>query len=756
MRALFSYSLHDVLGGLHLDGVVPSWWGRALWLLLIAAGAAFLVWTYHGIFQRSQRRLTWWLLGLRSFGLLVLVLILARPTWTRETDMVDPPGHIAIILDNSRSMSLAADSSTTRYARARAAAAQLTDALQRGRKAPADFIELFDISGTPLPNGLPEQPQVERTDLGEALRRTTLHPRSRPLAGLVLISDGMDTTGRTNFQDWENTSVPIHGLGFPAGEMSDLDLAVGKVQAPGRILVHNELRVEVPVIKTGKLGGAATVVIKRGREMLASQKITLGEGETEQLVPLTFTPQQPGHFVLTAVVESAAGERFLGNNAVHFPVQVDKEPIRVLYLEGFLRWEYKYLKARLEDDPDIALVSVVRRISPELPEGRGGKDRLTADRLKNIDVMILGDMEASFLSRPEYDAIVRWLDDKNHSLLVLGGYRSFGPEGLRTTPLADVLPVVFATKPPLEDEQAFQMQLTDKGQGHPIFMLARDRIKNGELWKEAPPLQGLHVLQGVKPAAEELAVHPRLQVDGKPAVVLAVQRAGGGGQVMVLAADTTWHWARFARLLGQNDMLYARFWSQTLRFLAGRSLEDDRPLLSVSTDKASYEVGKRVNVTVVRRPRPDLNLAHARMNVEIVSPSGQPIALDLKADPGDPDVATGSYSPAVGGRFEITASLHAADKPLANQTAEFLVQGSDLEMSNAGTNPANLRALAQATGGVYLDIDHAQELADRIAPRERRTTRLLSTEYWNNPVLFGAFLLALTGEWFLRRRNHLV
>jgi uncharacterized membrane protein len=741
-----------LLADLHFEGVAPSWWW--LWPVMIVAGAVFLVWTYHGIFQRSEHRLTWWLLALRGFGLLLLVLILAKPTWTRESEQVDA-GRVAVIVDTSRSMSLPDAGGTTRYSRARVAVEQLTKALERERKGSRLVVDLFDITGTPLKDGLPEQPTAERTDLGEALRKAALQLRSRPVAGLVLVSDGMDNTGRPNFHDWEDTSLPVHDLGFPAGESGDLDLIVRKPQAPGRVLVHNEMRVEVPVSKTGKAAAEATVSIKRGREVLASQKVTLPEGEAEQIVPLTFTPQQPGHFVFTAAVEGAAGERFLGNNAVHFPVRVDKEPIKVLYLEGFLRWEYKYLKARLEDDPDVALASVVRRVSPELPEARG-KDRLTADRLKPFDVIILGDMEANFLSRPEYDEIVRWLDGKNHSLLVLGGYNSFGPDGLRKTPLADVLPVVLATEPPYQSDEPFRLQLTEKGQSHPIFLLSRDRVKNADIWKDAPRLQGLNLVQRAKPGAEELAVHPQLQRDGKPAVVLAVQRAGGGGQVMVLTADTTWQWGRFARLLGQNDTLYGRFWSQAVRFLAGRGLDDERPLLAVSTDKAIYEVGKRVEITAARQPRPDNDLADARTSAEIVTPSGQTVSVELKVDSSNPDESKGDFSPSVGGRYELAAALSAAGKPLANQAAEFLVQGSDLELSNTGTNPANLRALAEATGGVYLDIDRADELAAKIAPKERRTARVLRSEYWNSPVLFTVFLLAVTGEWFLRRRNHLV
>ncbi len=146
----------------------------------------------------------------------------------------------------------------------------------------------------------------------------------------------------------------------------------------------------------------------------------------------------------------------------------------------------------------------------------------------------------------------------------------------------------------------------------------------------------------------------------------------------------------------------------------------------------------------------------AQSSVEIVTPSGQSVPVELKVDSSNPDVAKGDFSPSTGGRYELAAALNAGGKPLANQTAEFLVQGTDLELANTGTNPANLRALAEATGGVYLDIDKADELASKIAPKERRTVRVLRSEYWNNPALFAVFLLAVSGEWFLRRRNHLV
>ena len=137
---------------------------------------------------------------------------------------------------------------------------------------------------------------------------------------MVLVSDGMDNTGTHNSRDWGDAKVPIDGLGFPAVETGDLDLAVKKPVAPERARIHNELRVNVPVAKTGAAAAQATVAIKMGREILASQTVNFGPGASEQVIALTFTPHQAGDFVFTAAVETEAGEKYLGNNASLAPL----------------------------------------------------------------------------------------------------------------------------------------------------------------------------------------------------------------------------------------------------------------------------------------------------------------------------------------------------------------------------------------------------------------------------------------------------
>ena len=734
--------------GLRFENVEHLW----LWLAGIIVGAGILAVTYWAIVQRSQRAIGWGLMALRAAGLLALFLMLAKPTWTRESEQVDP-GRVAIIVDNSLSMTLADPSGKTRYALAREAVEQIRQSL-RSERSPRTALDLFDITGQPRQDQLPEQASAERTDLAQAINTTTRQLRSRLLTSVVLISDGMDNTGRQDFRDLGDAQAPIYTVGFRADPATaTFDLAVKRVQAPERAMVHNTVKIDIVVAKTGGAPIDATITIKRGKEPFVTEKIAFGAGDEEKQVSLNLTPHAAGRFVFTAAITAAAGERNLANNARHFPLRVEAEPVRVLYREGFLRYEYKYLKARLEDDPDIALDVAVRAAAPDASAPRG--DAISAERLKNIDVVILGDMEASYLTPSEYQALLHWLDEKNHGLVVLGGYHAFGAEGFRKTPLADALPVAFAEREPSQSEEPFVLQLTEAGQRHPLFTLTGDLAKDSAAWSAAPQLLGSCLVAKAKPAAEVLAVNSNIKVDGQPAVVIAVQRFGGG-HTMVLTADTTWRWSRMTRLLGQTDTLYARFWSQTLRWLAGRGKDAERPLLALSTDRPDYAIGRAVAIRALRQPRPDADLSKAELSVEVTSPAGKSTTVPMRSSSAEPDAFTGVFYPTAGGRHEIAAALLADGKPLANQAAEFLVQGPDLELADTGTSPANLQAIANATGGRYFDISEVDKLTEQLPRRERRTPRVERIEYWNSPWLFLIFLAAVTSEWVLRRRNHMV
>ncbi len=102
------------------------------------------------------------------------------------------------------------------------------------------------------------------------------------------------------------------------------------------------------------------------------------------------------------------------------------------------------------------------------------------------------------------------------------------------------------------------------------------------------------------------------------------------------------------------------------------------------------------------------------------------------------------------------ATLLKNGAPIANAAVDISVRGANDELAHPAGKPEILRAIAAATGGSAIEIDALPQLANSIERIERRVTRKRCTEIWDSPWLFLFFLAAVTAEWIIRRRSHLV
>jgi hypothetical protein len=147
------------------------------------------------------------------------------------------------------------------------------------------------------------------------------------------------------------------------------------------------------------------------------------------------------------------------------------------------------------------------------------------------------------------------------------------------------------------------------------------------------------------------------------------------------------------------------------------------------------------------------------LQVSVRAPDGRLSEIKPTASTADPDQWTAEFHPDRAGRFQVQAGLAAGDREVANETADFTVRGSTLEIDNPSTDPATLASISRLTGGLYADIDDAQAQAlwlDNLPSESRVTYDVKSSRLWNHPLVLIAFIGLLTGEWFLRRRNQLV
>ena len=108
------------------------------------------------------------------------------------------------------------------------------------------------------------------------------------------------------------------------------------------------------------------------------------------------SPRTTGDFTVTLSVPKHGDETLPDNNKLSAPISIRQEKLRVLVVESYPRWEYRYLRNALSRDPGVELSCLLFHPGLSKPGG-GNKDYIKAfpsgrDELSRFDVVFLGDV----------------------------------------------------------------------------------------------------------------------------------------------------------------------------------------------------------------------------------------------------------------------------------------------------------------------------------------------------------------------------
>lgn len=757
--------------------------------LLLVAGSYF--WSLRARAQQPTMRLV--LLGLRLGAIFCLVAALLHPVWrSTRTETVRPV--LAVVVDTSRSMAQSiqpenvepsepdteASTHPIRYDVARS----VVDELIHEQGASEFDLRFFDHTGRPIePGNLPDQPDDPQSALVDGLINVQRQLDDQQLVGMVLISDGRQANTRPTTATLDELRCPVFTIN-PAGAAPSTDLAdtaITSVTANRHALVGNAVNVLVDLATEGfDRAISVPVSILHGDRLVAGPiACPIEQGHNSARAELSFVPHRPGRFVYTARIGAADGQRDLADNRQAFELSVRAKPLTVLYIDGVLRWEGKFTRQVLADDPDINVVSAVRTAPPGA--GSGSQGLLLAEQLNGVDVVILGDVEATYFSAAELTALGHWVTDSGGGLLLSGGYQSFGPQGFGRTALSRALPVEFSAAANPQIEQPFSLKLTELGREHPIFHLTGDRVRDAAFYQSLPQLLGCSRIAAVKPAAQVLAVNPRLgAVGGHGGLPVMVAQQTGEGRTMVLAVDSTWRWRMVVGGYTGDATFYQRFWGQTIRWLAGQADSSNRHLL-LSTDRSRYEPNHSVKLSIdwaddrdgeqsVDKPGDTgtgtvtgdrRKLAQPRrLVVKAIDETGRATTLNVRDQ--SPGRWTATFQPKTHGRIDLHVTAEpdgtTSDQPGQAESAmtSIIINRPDLEQIDTRADPAWLGRLAHRTGGRVISPDQSADLlTDRpdIAPQQVVTAQTI--RLWRNPYLAGLFFALICTEWIIRRRARL-
>ncbi|MSU76519.1 MAG: VWA domain-containing protein [Gemmataceae bacterium] len=664
------------------------------------------------------------------------------------------------------------------------------------------------------------EPVGNESRLGVGVRQVIDHYRGSSLSSVIMFTDGVTTRDETLAQIApyardKGVSLWFVGVGDQQ-QRRDLKLHDLEVEDPiyvgDRAVFKIRLTGEgykdstVPIIMRVKDKSGKFIELDRKMVRIDPNGITKKETFTDQ-------PKEKGTRRYQFEVEQP---KLLPNEKPISPDKlritrdievIDTKLIKVLYVEGQPRFEFRYLKYLLEREaPDekqkkkafeLSVLLLDADVNWAGKDNNQGVDKTaitnfppTLDELNKYDVLILGDCDPNHkkLQNRLKDVVhfVRGENEKGVKASKPGGGLLFmagsghNPHRYGKTPLADVMPIEPTRDNPPEDRtrvDRFRPELTPAGRVHPLIQFSPDAVDNVRTFNSLTPLFWHSTGYRIKPLASVLAVHPTENAEAKMPLQdlrhpLIVEHFPGTGRCMFFGFDETWRWR-----LRDDESKYNTFWIQTMRYLSRGRTSHTKLTLNQQTP---YRVGDEIKITVTfpdstpgantGGPKID-DKTEVKLTVTYLPPHAKENDKDKKETevhqlqltkiPNSHGTYEGKWTRTREGKYifrlthpDVSGSQPDKEKPSA--TAVVLLPPGELD--NLRLNYQDMIAASESTNGGFYTLANANKLLEEIPPGEGNpvSAQVPPTLIWNQWWMFVIFLGLITSEWILRKLKHLL
>jgi hypothetical protein len=782
---------------------IPAWG----WFFVIVLAVMLAWWSYRRLDGARVSRSG--LAALRALALLLLVFLISGPQLVRPNDRVEQD-WVLMLVDRSASMTIAdvsggASGRQTREQQLRMGVESAWPALSAMMNERTvlwlgfdsgvyDLAVRRDEAGAPQP--LDPGPAVgRRTSLGASLDQALARAAARPVSGVVIFSDGrsVDEPTRQAVRRLQAERIPV--VVVPLGSAEPMaDLAVMRSEAPGLAFLEDHIPVSVEIERLGGTPGASRgkleLVDLQTGSILDERPLPEADQweEGRARITLTTRPQRAGKQSWQVRLIPETPDLIQENNFGEVTLEVVDRPVRVVYFDGYPRWEYRYLKNLLLREPSIQSSTLLLASNRQyLQEGDVLLDALprSPEDWARFDVVVIGDVSPNVFSREQLEQLREHIAVRGAGLLWIGG-EGATPGAWRDTPLADLLPFSIGRASSAGDGQIV------RAWGEPVLIVPTPSARRLNLlqltddpdnsWPSAlsDPRTGWSLMQwaqridpaSVKPTAEVLAQFiPAASAratgaegggESASATPALLSMRYGAGRILYAATDEIWRW-RYAR----GETLPERFWLPLLRLQGRESLaRTARPgLLEVSPRRP--EVQQPVRLAVHLLDQSLLDAAPSQTAVRIRSlddPNSPPTELTLA-----PEQAA-QQGGGIGGMGGMRAARSFATVWVPSEPGRYRIEPVDPLLTGLGlavetevslpddelrrpeTDHAVLANLSGQSGGQILPVARLADLPDLLPKREVHISGTPDIQtLWDKPLFFIMLLTLLAVEWIGRR-----
>jgi hypothetical protein len=593
-----------------------------------------------------------------------------------------------------------------------------------------------------------QPPTAEKaTDLNQALQAAA--DKHANLRGIVLLSDGDWNIGQapgTASSALRVRNVPVFAVGVGSEErLPDMELAAS--DAPTFGVVNKSLRIPFRIISWLAADQDVRISLTgtRGEKIEKNVRVT---GMGQQQDTIEWKPEKTGEYELTLEIPVDESETLAENNKLTIPISIRDEELKVLVVESYPRWEYRYLRNALERDPGVSVSCLL--FHPDLDNVGGGRGYLetfpTEKELFEYDVVFLGDVGIGTKQLTPQDCVnlKQLVRSQAGGLVFLPGFRGF-QNSLQTSELEELYPVVLDQAHPKGHGSArpARFALTEAGRRSLLTRLEPDDGANETVWNALPGFQWYAAAQRAKIGSQVLATHDS-ESSAHGRVPLIATRTVGTGKVLFMGSDGAWRWRK-----GVEDLYHYRFWGQVVRWMAyQRNMSQGESMrLFYSPDRPEAGNVLTLNANIMSNAGDPLR--SGTVVVQTMSPSGQTDSVRLAAAGEDSwGLFTGSFTPTEGGQYKLVTTCAETGGRLETLIS---VQGQKRELIGQPARTDVLKEIAQVTRGELATVAEIQSLVDRIAAMPEPEPIIRRFRLWSHPA-WGGLIVILLGVFWTGRK----
>src|SRR5438105_3841118 len=623
----------------------------------VAAAAVVALLTYRGVAAADRLRDRLVLVALRLAALAVLLVCLFRPTLILKA-AVPQQNFLAVLVDNSRSMAIADRDGQARSAfvqqQLNGPNAKLLTALSQ-----RFVVRLFSFASSSDRVGSANDLQFggAATRLAVALARARDELAGLPLAGLVMVSDGADTSDAAideTLASLKARSIPVFTVGVGQERFAH-DIQVTRVETPRSVLKGTQLVVDVVLSQTGYGGRTVPLSVEDDGRIVNTQEVKLPPAGESATVKVRFTAGEAGARLFRFRVPTQDAGEVRQNNAREALIQVNDRVEKVLYYEGEPRVERKFVRRAGAEDKNLQLVTLDRTAENKyLRQGVSNSEELiagfpkTREELFAYRALVLGSVEAASFTPEQLRMIADFVNKRGGALLMLGGRRAFAEGGWAGTPVGEVLPVVMGQPNTKYLATDIAVRPTRAGTAFPVTQIGKTDEASSKRWDEMPELSAVNQIREVKPGATVLLTGT--DKTRQDHVILAYQRYGRG-KALAMPVQDLWYW-RMSTKTAVDDTTFYMFWRRMIRWLVDGV--PDQVNLTTTADRV--EPGEPVKLTTEVLDSAYVEVNDSRVVAKITSPSGKVMELPVEWTVTKDGEYRASFVPDEPGLYDITVN----------------------------------------------------------------------------------------------------